>query len=129
GKSPAPLSESLIPRCVYAQPSVASVGLTEAVAIAEGNAVVVGRSQFAASGKANAYGQLDGFVKLVFDAATGKMLGGQLIGHDAVELIGELGLSCRYGITAAGLVGTVHAHPTLSETVREAAFAALQAMG
>ncbi len=129
GKSPEPLSEPLIPRCVYAQPSVASVGLTEEAAVKVGHEVAVGRSQFAASGKANAYGQLDGFVKLVFDAATGKMLGGHLVGHDAVELIGELVLACRYGITAEGLVGTVHAHPTLSETVREAAFAALEAMG
>ena len=129
GKSPEPLSEPLIPRCVYAQPSVASVGLTEEAAIAAGYKVLVGRSQFAASGKANAYGQLEGFVKLVFNAETGKMLGGHLIGHDAVELIGELGLACRYGVTAEGLVGTVHAHPTLSETVREAAFAALQSKG
>jgi dihydrolipoamide dehydrogenase len=129
GKSPEPLSEPLIPRCVYAQPSVASVGLTEEAAIKAGHKVVVGRSQFAASGKANAYGQLEGFVKLVFDAGTGKMLGGHLIGHDAVELIGELGLACRYSITAEGLASTIHAHPTLSETVKEAAFAALQSMG
>ncbi|RXK85130.1 dihydrolipoyl dehydrogenase [Chlorobaculum sp. 24CR] len=129
GRSPEPLSEPLIPRCVYAQPSVASVGLTEESAIKAGHTVVVGRSQFAASGKANAFGQLEGFVKLIFEAATGKMLGGHLIGHDAVELIGELGLACRYGVTAEGLAGTVHAHPTLSETVKEAAFAALQGMG
>lgn len=126
GKSPEPLVEALIPRCVYAQPSVASVGLTEEAAVKAGYEVKVGRSQFAASGKANAFGQLEGFVKLVFDAKTGKMLGGHLIGHDAVELIGELGLACRYGITAEGIASTVHAHPTLSETVKEAAFAALQ---
>ena len=129
GKSPEPLVEALIPRCVYAQPSVASVGLTEEAALKAGYQVLVGRSQFAASGKANAFGQLEGFVKLVFDAATGKMLGGHLIGHDAVELIGELGLACRYGITAEGIATTVHAHPTLSETIKEAAFAALQGMG
>jgi len=125
GKSPEPLVEALIPRCVYAQPSVASVGLTEEAAIKAGHQVLVGRSQFAASGKANAFGQLEGFVKLVFDAENGRMLGGHLIGHDAVELIGELGLACRYGVTAEGIVSTVHAHPTLSETIREAAFAAL----
>ena len=125
GKSPEPLAEALIPRCVYAQPSVASVGLTEETAIKAGYQVLVGRSQFAASGKANAFGQLEGFVKLVFDAATGKMLGGHLIGHDAVELIGELGLACRYGITAEGIATTVHAHPTLSETIKEAAYNAL----
>ncbi|TNJ40402.1 dihydrolipoyl dehydrogenase [Chlorobaculum thiosulfatiphilum] len=129
GKSPEPLSEPLIPRCVYAQPSVASVGLTEEAAIKAGYQVLVGRSQFAASGKANAFGQLEGFVKLVFDATNGKMLGGHLIGHDAVELIGELGLACRLGVTAEGLASTIHAHPTLSETVKEAAFAALQSMG
>ena len=129
GKSPEPLVEALIPRCVYAQPSVASVGLTEEAALKAGYQVLVGRSQFAASGKANAFGQLEGFVKLVFDAATGKMLGGHLIGHDAVELIGELGLACRYGVTAEGIATTVHAHPTLSETIKEAAFAALQGMG
>lgn len=126
GKSPEPLKDALIPRCVYAQPSVASVGLTEDAALKAGFQVKVGRSQFAASGKANAYGQLEGFVKLVFDATTGAMLGGHLIGHDAVELIGELGLACRHGVTAEGVVSTVHAHPTLSETVREASFAALQ---
>jgi len=125
GKSPVPIAEALIPRCVYAQPSVASVGLTEEAAKGEGYDVSVGRSQFAASGKANAYGKLEGFVKLVFDAETGRMLGGHLIGHDAVELIGELGLACRDGVTAEGLVGTVHAHPTLSETIKEAAFNAL----
>ncbi|NTU54322.1 MAG: dihydrolipoyl dehydrogenase [Chlorobiaceae bacterium] len=125
GKSPEPLCEPNIPRCVYAQPSVASVGLTEEVAKGIGYEVMVGRSMFAASGKANAFGQLEGFVKLVFDAATGRMIGGHLIGHDAVELIGEIGLACRLGVTAEGLVSTVHAHPTLSETVREAAFNAL----
>jgi dihydrolipoamide dehydrogenase len=126
GGSPEPLKEALIPRCVYAQPSVASIGLTEEAALSLGHKVRVGRSLFAASGKANAYGQLEGFVKLVFDAESGHMLGGHLIGHDAVELIGELGLACRFGVTANDLVGTVHAHPTLSETIREAAFNAME---
>ncbi|NTU57702.1 MAG: dihydrolipoyl dehydrogenase [Chlorobiaceae bacterium] len=126
GASPEPLVEALVPRCVYAQPSVASVGLTEEAALNLGHKVIVGRSLFAASGKANAYGQLEGFVKLVFDAESGRMLGGHLIGHDAVELVGELGLACRYGVTARGIFDTVHAHPTLSETVREAAFNAMK---
>ncbi len=125
GGTPDALEEALIPRCVYAQPSVASVGLTEEGALESGHQVRVGRSLFAASGKANAFGQLEGLVKLVFDAETDRMLGGHLIGHDAVELIGELGLACRYGMSADDLVRTVHAHPTLSETVREAAFNAL----
>lgn len=125
GNSPEPLVETFVPRCVYAQPSVASVGLTEESAVKLGHSVRVGRSLFAASGKANAYGQLEGLVKLVFDASDGRMLGGHLIGHDAVELIGELGLACRLGLTARDIVMTVHAHPTLSETVRDAAYSAL----
>jgi dihydrolipoamide dehydrogenase len=129
GGAPEPLVDALIPRCVYAQPAVASIGLTEESATKLGHEVQVGRSLFAASGKANAYGQLEGLVKLVFDASTGRMLGGHLIGHDAVELIGELGLACRLGVTADVLVSTVHAHPTLSETVREAAFNAMKTAG
>lgn len=127
GASPEPLAEALVPRCVYAQPSVASIGLTEEAAVNAGHEVRVGRAMFAASGKANAFGQLEGMVKLVFDAGTGRMLGGHLVGHDAVELVGELGLACRFGLTATDLVGTVHAHPTLSESIREAAFNALPA--
>ena len=129
GGAPEQLEEAFIPRCVYAQPSVASIGLTEEVAVKSGHEVRIGRSLFAASGKANAFGQLEGLVKLVFDAETGRMLGGHLIGHDAVELIGELGLACRFGMSADDLVRTVHAHPTLSETVREAAFNAMQGAG
>jgi dihydrolipoamide dehydrogenase len=129
GSSPEPLEERFIPRCVYAQPSVASIGLTEDAAVKLGFEVKAGRALFASSGKANAYGQLEGLIKLVFDAATGSMLGGHLIGHDAVELIGELSLACRFGLTAADIVRTVHAHPTLSETVRDAAFSALQPKG
>lgn len=125
GRSPEPLDETFIPRCVYSQPSVASVGLTEESAVKLGHSVNVGRALFAASGKANAYGQLEGLVKLVFDASDGRMLGGHLIGHDAVELIGELVLACRLGLTAQEFVMTVHAHPTLSETIRDAAFSAL----
>ncbi|NTV01575.1 MAG: dihydrolipoyl dehydrogenase [Chlorobiaceae bacterium] len=129
GGNPEPLEDALIPRCVYAQPSVASVGLTEEAALKSGHEVRVGRSLFAASGKANAFGQLEGLVKLVFDAPSGRMLGGHLVGHDAVELVGELGLACRFGMTASDIVRTVHAHPTLSESVRDAAFNAMQAAG
>lgn len=125
GLNPEPIEEALIPRCVYAQPSVASVGLTEEAAVSRGHEVRVGKSLFAASGKANAFGQLEGLVKLVFDASNGRMLGGHLVGHDAVELIGEIGLACRLGLTASELVKTIHAHPTLSESVREAAFHAM----
>jgi dihydrolipoamide dehydrogenase len=121
GKDPEPLDETKIPRCVYAEPSVASVGMTEDEAVRKGYRVKTGRSLFAASGKANAYGQLEGMVKLVFNADDGRLLGAHVLGHDAVELIGELGLARQLEITAGDFVRTVHAHPTLSETVREAA--------
>jgi dihydrolipoamide dehydrogenase len=129
GKVPRLLEESMIPRCVYAAPSVASVGLSEQQAVERGYRVVVGRSPFAASGKANAYGNLEGLVKLVFNAADGRLLGGHVLGHGAVELIGELTLARRLEVTAELLAGTVHAHPTLSETIKEAAENALQTQG
>lgn len=126
GKAPDLLNESKIPRCVYAEPSVASVGFTEEKAITSGYDVKVGRAMFSASGKANAYGHLDGFVKLVFNAADETLLGGHVIGHGAVELIGELSLARQLEVTATRLVKTVHAHPTLSETIREAAQQAIR---
>ncbi len=126
GNTPALLDESMIPRCVYSEPSVASVGLSEEQAIAQGYKVTVGRSMFAASGKANAYGSLEGLVKLVFNAVDGRLLGAHILGHGAVELIGELTLARRLEVTAELLAGTVHAHPTLSESIKEAAENALQ---
>ena len=121
-----PLNDSMIPRCVYAEPSVASIGLSEKQAEEGGYTVKVGRSMFAASGKANAYGNLEGLVKLVFNAADGRLLGAHVVGHGAVELIGELTLARRLAVTAELLAGTIHAHPTLSETIKEAAENALQ---
>ncbi|MEI6757625.1 MAG: dihydrolipoyl dehydrogenase [Chlorobium sp.] len=126
GKMARPLDESMIPRCVYAEPSVASIGFCEKEAEARGYSVKVGRSMFASSGKANAYGNLEGFVKLVFNALDGRLLGAHLLGHGAVELIGELTLARRLEVTAELLAETVHAHPTLSETIKEAAENALQ---
>ncbi len=121
GKSAEPLDDTTVPRCVYVEPSVACVGLTEEQAAEAGIDVTVGRAPFSVSGKANAYGNREGFVKLVFDASTGVLLGGHVLGHGAVELIGELSLARRLGATRDQLVTTVHAHPTLSESIREAA--------
>jgi len=125
GKMTHPIDERMIPRCVYAEPSVASVGLSEEQAITQGYQVKIGRSMFAASGKANAYGNLEGLVKLVFDAADMRLLGAHVLGHGAVELIGELTLARRLAVTAEQLATTIHAHPTLSETIKEAAEDAL----
>lgn len=121
GRTPSPLDESMIPRCIYAEPSVASIGLAEREAIELGYKVTVGRSMFAASGKANAYGNLDGLVKLVFNSDDHRLLGAHVLGHGVVELIGELTLARRLAVTAELLAGTLHAHPTLSETIKEAA--------
>ncbi|MEI7675661.1 MAG: dihydrolipoyl dehydrogenase [Bacteroidales bacterium] len=126
GKEPRPIDESMIPRCVYADPSVASIGWSEKDAKLRGYTVKVGRSMFAASGKANACGNLEGLVKLVFNAADNRLLGAHIVGHGAVELIGELTLARRLEVTAELLASTVHAHPTLSETIRDAAENALQ---
>jgi dihydrolipoamide dehydrogenase len=125
GGTPEPLEETMIPRCVYAEPSVSSIGLGEKEAEEKGFSVLVGRSMFAASGKANAYGSLDGLVKLVFNAADGRLLGAHVVGHGSVELIGELTLAMTFGAAATQLASTVHAHPTLSESVKEAAGNAL----
>ena len=126
GAPSSPLDDSMIPRCVYAEPSVASIGLSEKEAEEQGYTVKVGRSMFAASGKANAFGNLEGLVKLVFNAADGHLLGAHVVGHGAVELIGELTLARRLSVTAEILAGTIHAHPTLSESIKEAAENALQ---
>ncbi|NTU96581.1 MAG: dihydrolipoyl dehydrogenase [Chlorobiaceae bacterium] len=125
GSTPEPLDEALIPRCVYAEPSVSSIGFTEKEAGEKGFSVMAGRSMFAASGKANAYGSLEGLVKLVFNSGDGRLLGAHVVGHGSVELIGELTLAMTLGVTAMQLSSTVHAHPTLSETIREAAENAL----
>ena len=121
-----PVDETKIPRCVYVEPSVACVGYTERQAKEKGFTVKVGRASFAASGKANAYGERDGFVKLVFNAVTGELLGGHVLGHGAVELIGELSLARNLGVTAEQLAKTIHAHPTLSESIQAAAENALE---
>lgn len=126
GQEPEQVDETRIPRCVYVEPSVACVGYTEKQAEESGFEVRAGRASFAASGKANAYGHRDGFVKLVFDAGTGVLLGGHVLGHGAVELIGELSLARGLGVTVGQLAQTVHAHPTLSESIKEAAEEALR---
>jgi len=109
-----------IPSCTYTHPQVASVGLTEAKA-AERGPVRVGRFPFRALGKAVAINEKDGFVKLVFDARRGTLLGAHLIGPEVTELIAQLGLGRALGATDADIHRTVHAHPTLAEAVMEAA--------
>ncbi|NKB68336.1 MAG: dihydrolipoyl dehydrogenase [Candidatus Latescibacteria bacterium] len=124
GHQRAPIDRGLIPQCIYCQPQVASLGLNEAAAREAGHDVKVGRFPFQASGKAQATGDTEGLVKLVFDARYGELLGASIIGSEATELIAEIGLARKLEATYEELLDTMHAHPTLSEAVMEAAGAA-----
>ncbi len=121
GLNPPKLIYENIPGCTYCQPQVASVGLTEEKAKEAGYEVKVGKFPFMASGKAFAVGEREGFVKLIVDAKYGEILGAHIIGAEATELIAELGLAKSVEATAESVLKTVHAHPTLSESVMEAA--------
>jgi dihydrolipoamide dehydrogenase len=110
-----------IPGCTYCQPQVASVGLTEANAKELGYDLKIGKFPFMASGKAFAIGEREGFVKLIFDAKYGELLGGHIIGSEATELIAEVALARAMEATGHSIIKTVHAHPTLSESIMEAA--------
>jgi dihydrolipoyl dehydrogenase len=120
-----PVDPDQIPGCTYCHPQVASVGLTEARAEARGISVVTGEFPFRASGRSIAMEETEGLVKLVFDAANMKLVGAHILHAGASELIAEAGLALKMKATARDLAGTVHAHPTLSEAVMEAAAAAL----
>ena len=110
-----------IPGCTYCQPQVASIGLTEAKAKEEGYDVKIGKFPYSASGKAGAIGEREGFVKIIFDAKYGEILGAHIIGAEATEMIAEIGLAKSLEATYETILRTVHAHPTLSEMVMEAA--------
>jgi dihydrolipoamide dehydrogenase len=110
-----------IPGCTYASPQIASVGLTEAQAKAQGLVVKVGRFPLRANGKAIAAGHTEGFIKTVFDAATGALVGAHMIGADVTEMIQGYALAMTLEATEADLFATVFPHPTLSEGMHEAA--------
>jgi dihydrolipoamide dehydrogenase len=113
----------LVPAIVYTNPEVAGVGLGEDAAKAAGRAINVGRFNFAANGRALSAGAVDGYVKIIADAKTDKILGAQILGHNAGELISEVVAHMEYGGSAEDLARTIHAHPTMSEAVKEAALA------
>jgi dihydrolipoamide dehydrogenase len=121
GKREKGIDHSHIPACVYAQPEVAVMGLTEEQAKEKGYEVKVGKFPFMASGKAIAAGHEEGFVKLVVDQEYGEILGCHIIGHGATDLIAEIGLARTLEATTTEVAGTVHAHPTMSEAIMEAA--------
>ena len=113
-----------IPACAYTSPEVASCGLTQQAAEDAGYELKVGKFPFTASGKASAEGSKDGFVKLIFDAKYGELLGAHLIGAGVTELIGELVVARKLETTGHELIKSIHAHPTMSEAIMEAAAAA-----
>ncbi len=121
GHATEPINYDRVPSCTYCEPEVASVGLTEAEARARGYEVKVGSFPFAASGKARILGQTEGLVKIVSDAKYDELLGVHIIGPRATELIAEACVALRGELTTEELMRTIHAHPTLSESVMEAA--------
>ena len=125
GRSPRPFDPDGVPMCVYCEPEVAAVGLTEAEAKARGIAVKTGTLPLRALGKAMALGKTDGFVKVVLDARYDALLGVHMIGPAVTELIAEAGLARTLEATADDVIATSHAHPTLSEAFREATLAAV----
>lgn len=112
-----------MPRCTYCKPEVASLGFTEAQAKAAGHEIKVGKFPFMPNGKAQAIEAKEGFVKIIADARYGEILGAHLVGPDVTELLPELSLAQFMEITPAEIARTVHAHPTLSEVIMEAAHA------
>jgi dihydrolipoamide dehydrogenase len=119
-----PLDKSRVPACTYSRPQIASVGLTEARAQAEGRQVRVGRFPFRANGKALALGERDGLVKTIFDAKTGELIGAHMLGAEVTELIQGFVIAMQLEATEEDLMRTVFPHPTLSEMMGESALAA-----
>lgn len=124
GHHPQPLDYNNIPGCTYCQPEIASVGYTEKAAKEAGYELKVGKFPFTASGKAKAAGTPSGFVKVIFDAKYGEILGAHMIGSNVTEMIAEVVSARKLEATGMDIVKTVHPHPTMSEALMEAAAAA-----
>ena len=124
GHHPEPMDYNNIPGCTYCQPEIASVGYTEKKAKEAGYEIKVGKFPFTASGKAKAAGAPDGFVKLIFDAKYGEILGAHMIGANVTEMIAEIVVARKLEATGHELIKSVHPHPTMSEAIMEAAAAA-----
>jgi dihydrolipoamide dehydrogenase len=120
GLHPHPMDKSLIPGCTYCHPQIASVGLTEAKAKEAGKDIRVGRFPFAGNGKAIAQGEDQGMVKVIFDKATGQLLGAHMVGAEVTELIQGYVVAMNLETTEQELMHTIFPHPTLSEMMKEA---------
>jgi dihydrolipoamide dehydrogenase len=124
GHNVQPLDYNNIPSCTYCVPEVASVGLTEQAAKEAGYDLKVGKFPFSASGKASAAGDKSGFVKIIFDAKYGELLGAHMVGQNVTEMIAEIVAARKLETTGHEIIKAVHPHPTMSEAVMEAAAAA-----
>ena len=124
GLHPHPIDYKNVPGCTYTTPEIASVGYTEQAAREAGYELKIGKFPFSASGKASAAGANDGFVKLIFDAKYGELLGAHLIGLNVTEMIGELVTARKLETTGHEIIKAIHPHPTMSEAIMEAAAAA-----
>jgi dihydrolipoamide dehydrogenase len=124
GKSPQPINYNNIPGCTYTTPEVASVGYTEKAAKEAGYELKIGKFPYSASGKASAAGNKEGFIKLIFDAKYGELLGAHMIGLNVTEMIAELVVARNLETTGHEIIKSIHPHPTMSEAIMEAAAAA-----
>jgi dihydrolipoamide dehydrogenase len=124
GNHPHAMDPKNIPGCTYCHPQIASVGLTEAKAKEAGYEVKVGNFPFIGNGKAIALGEAEGFIKTVFDAKTGELLGAHMIGAEVTELIQGYTIGKTLETTEAELMDTVFPHPTLSEMMHESVLSA-----
>ena len=120
GLNPYPIDYNNIPGCTYSKPEIASVGFTEKKAIENGYEIKVGKFPFSASGKAQASGHTDGFVKVIFDSKYGEWLGCHMIGSNVTEMISEAVVGKKLETTGHEILKSVHPHPTMSEAVMEA---------
>ncbi|MEI6157969.1 MAG: dihydrolipoyl dehydrogenase, partial [Atribacterota bacterium] len=111
----------VVPNCIFCSPEISSVGMTEEEATKAGFPVKTGKFPFQASGKAMIEGETEGFVKIIADGSTQEILGAHIIGPHASDLIGELTLAMSLECTPEEIAETIHPHPTLTETVMEAA--------
>jgi len=124
GHHPRPVDYTNIPGCVYTTPEIASVGMSEKAALDAGYELKIGKFPFTASGKATAAGNRDGFIKLIFDAKDGMLLGAHMIGLNVTEMIAELVVAKTLETTGLEIIKSIHPHPTMSEAIMEAAAAA-----
>jgi dihydrolipoamide dehydrogenase len=120
GHSPEPLDYNNIPGCTYCTPEIASVGYTEKAAKAAGYELKIGKFPFSASGKASAAGAKDGFIKMIYDAKYGELLGAHMIGTNVTEMIAEIVVARKLETTGHEMLKAVHPHPTMSEAIMEA---------